>query len=51
MLDQGEAEMEKEIMTFQKDFEGKAGEGYVIHPGSMILPLGKGVVTLPLANL
>ena len=26
-------EMAKEIISFQKDFEGKAGQGYVIHPG------------------
>jgi len=44
-------EMAKEIVNFQKDFEGKADLGYVIHPGSKTLPLGKGVVTLPLANL
>jgi hypothetical protein len=44
-------EMAKEIVNFQKDFEGKAGQGYVIHPGQMTLPLGKGVMTLPLANL
>lgn len=44
-------EMAKEIINFQKDFEGKADQGYVIHPGPMTLPLGKGVVTLPLANL
>ena len=44
-------EMAKEIVNFQKDFEGKASQGYVIHPGSMTLPLGKGVVTLPFANL
>ena len=44
-------EMAKEIVNFQKDFEEKASQGYVIHPGSMTLPLGKNVVTLPLANL
>lgn len=44
-------EMAKEIVNFQKDFKGKASQGYVIHPGSMTLPLGKGVVTLPFANL
>jgi hypothetical protein len=44
-------EMAKEIVNFQKDFTGKAGQGYVIHPGSSTLPLGKGVVTLPLTNL
>ncbi len=44
-------EMAKEIVNFQKDFAGKTSQGYVIHPGSLTLPLGKGVVTLPLANL
>jgi predicted AAA+ superfamily ATPase len=44
-------EMAKEIVNFQKDIHGKAGQGYIIHPGSIILPLGKGVVTLPLSNL
>ncbi len=44
-------EMAKEIVRFQKDFEGKAGRGYVIHPGRISLPLGKGVVSLPFANL
>jgi uncharacterized protein len=44
-------EMAKEIVNFQKDFAGKAEQGYVIHPGNMLLPLGKGVTSLPLANL
>lgn len=44
-------EMAKEIVNFQKDFKEKAGQGYVIHPGHMTLPLGKGVLTLPLGNL
>jgi predicted AAA+ superfamily ATPase len=44
-------EMAKEIISFQRDFSGKVGKGYVIYPGSMTLPLGKGVVALPLANL
>jgi predicted AAA+ superfamily ATPase len=44
-------EMAKEIVNFQKDFEGKAGQGYVLHPGSVTLPLGRGVVTMPLSNL
>jgi len=44
-------EMTKEIINFQKDFEGKAGPGYVIHPGKTILPLGIGVTSLPLSNL
>ena len=45
------SEMAREIINFQKDFEGKAAQGYVIHPGKIILPLGKGVTSLPLANL
>jgi hypothetical protein len=44
-------EMAKEIVNFQNDFEGRAGQGYIIHPGSMTLPLRKGTVTLPLAKL
>jgi predicted AAA+ superfamily ATPase len=44
-------EMAKEIVNFQKDFQGKTGQGYIIHPGQMTLPLGQGVVTLPLTNL
>ncbi len=44
-------EMAKEIINFQKDFVGKAGQGYVIHPGTMTLPLAKGVITLPFAGL
>ena len=44
-------EMAKEIVNFQKDFIGKAIQGYVLHPGSVTLPLGKGVVTIPLSNL
>ena len=43
-------EMAKEIINFQKDFVGKAGQGYVIHPGLMTLPLAKGVITLPFAG-
>ncbi len=44
-------EMAREIVNFQRDFEDKAGQGYVIHPGKMTLPLGNGVITLPLAKL
>jgi predicted AAA+ superfamily ATPase len=44
-------EMARGIVSFQNDFGDKAGQGYVIHPGKMTLPLGPGVVTLPLANL
>lgn len=44
-------EMAKEIVSFQKDFEGKAIQGYVLYPGSVTLPLGRGVVTMPLSDL
>jgi predicted AAA+ superfamily ATPase len=44
-------EMAKEIIGFQRDFKGKIGVGYVIHPGNMISPLGQGVTSLPLKNL
>jgi hypothetical protein len=43
--------MAREIISFQKDFEGKAGQRYVIHPDSMTLPVGKDVMTLPFTNL
>ena len=44
-------EMAREIVNFQKDFGSKAGQGYVIHPGNVVLPLGNGVASLPLRNL
>ncbi|RPH61109.1 MAG: ATP-binding protein, partial [Chloroflexi bacterium] len=44
-------EMAKDLLSFQRDFEGKTGPGYVIHPGKMSLPLGKGTLALPLGNL
>lgn len=44
-------EMAKEIAAFQRIFEGRAGQGYVIHPGKMVLPLGAGVLALPLSAL
>jgi predicted AAA+ superfamily ATPase len=44
-------EMAKELLAFQQDFKGKAGPGYVIHPGKTKLPLGKDILTLPLNNL
>jgi len=44
-------EMAKEIVNFQSDFNEKAARGYVIHPGQTTLPLDKGVMTLPFANL
>jgi predicted AAA+ superfamily ATPase len=44
-------EMARELLAFQQDFKGKAGPGYVIHPGKTKLPLGKDILTLPLNNL
>jgi predicted AAA+ superfamily ATPase len=43
--------MAKELIGFQRDFKGKTGPGFVIHPGKLILPLGEGVTSLPLMNL
>jgi predicted AAA+ superfamily ATPase len=39
------------IRAFQNDFHGKAGEGYIVHPGDIRLPLGPGVTALPFAEL
>lgn len=44
-------EMAKELLTFRRDFKGKALPGYVVHPGSVVLPLGEGVTALPLSRL
>jgi hypothetical protein len=39
------------IAAFQKDYGAAAAPGYVIHPGSVTLPLGAGVTALPYARL
>ncbi len=39
------------IRTFQRDFEGVATQGYVVHPGDIHRPLGRGVTALPFAGL
>jgi len=44
-------EMAKEIRAFQQDFKEKSLPGYVIYPGTMVLPLGQGVSSLPISNL
>ena len=44
-------EMAQELLRFRRDFQEKAGPGYVIHPGTMSLPLGPGVVSYTLDNL
>ena len=44
-------EMAGGIIKFRRDFGDKAGQGYVIHPGKMILPLVSGALALPLSTL
>jgi uncharacterized protein len=44
-------EMAKAIVSFKADFGKKARQGYVIHPGSVLLPLAENVLALPLGNL
>jgi uncharacterized protein len=39
------------IRTFQEDLGEKAGQGFVIHPGDVKLPLAPKVVALPFAEL
>ncbi|MBI5842370.1 MAG: ATP-binding protein [Chloroflexi bacterium] len=43
--------MARQISAFQSLFKEKAGKGYVIHSGKMILPLAKDVTALPLNML
>lgn len=40
--------MAKEIAAFRALFGSKAGKGYIIHPGKLVLPLEKDVIALPL---
>jgi predicted AAA+ superfamily ATPase len=39
------------IRVFQEDLGDKAGQGFVIHPGDVRLPLAPKVVGLPFAEL
>ncbi|MBU4255186.1 MAG: DUF4143 domain-containing protein, partial [Acidobacteria bacterium] len=39
------------IRLFQTAMEGRAASGYVVHPGTVTLPLGPGVSALPFADL
>ena len=39
------------IRRFRSDAGSKAGNGYVVHPGSMRLPLGSNVTALPFGTL
>lgn len=43
--------MAQALYTFQHDFAGQAGPGYLIHPGEISLPVGPNVTALPLAAL
>jgi predicted AAA+ superfamily ATPase len=43
--------MAESIMTFQRDFGGKTGPGYVVHPGDVRLPLSSGVTAIPFTDL
>jgi len=43
--------MANAIRAFQEDFGEKAGRGFVIHPGSVRLPLAANVVALPFTEL
>ncbi len=40
-------EMAKGIHAFQNDLKEKALPGYLVHPGNIVLPLGKGTKSLP----
>lgn len=44
-------EMAKGIQAFRRDFGDRAARGFVIYPGSSTLPLGDGVLALPIAAL
>ncbi len=44
-------DMAKEINAFRRDFGDRAANGFVIHPGRSVLPLGGGALALPLAAL
>jgi len=43
--------MANAIVTFRQDLGERAGAGYVMHPGSILLPMAPGVVALPFAEL
>lgn len=45
------ASMAASIRTFQRDLQGTAMPGYVVHPGDLRLPLGPSVTALPFAEL
>ena len=43
--------MANAVRTFQQDAGGKAGPGYVVHPGDVWLPLAPNVVAMPFAAI
>ena len=43
--------MASSIKTFRADFGDKAAPGYVVHPGTITLPLAQGVTAIPFAEL
>ena len=45
------AGMANAIRVFQTDMGSQAGQGYVVHPGEVQLPLAPGVIALPFAEL
>jgi hypothetical protein len=45
------ADMAREITAFRRDFGDRVGKGYVVHAGSVVLPLGEGTLALPFAAL
>ena len=44
-------EMAQEIARFRNDFRDKVEQGYVVHPGSTVLPLGRGTIAMPFAGI
>jgi predicted AAA+ superfamily ATPase len=44
-------EMAKGIHAFQNDLKEKSLPGFVVHPGAMVLPMGKDVKSLPFTML
>ncbi len=43
--------MAKGIRAFQTALGDRVGPGFVVHPGSVRLPLGAGVVALPFGEI
>jgi predicted AAA+ superfamily ATPase len=44
-------EMAKELQVFRRDFKEKGRPGYVVYAGSMVLPLGEGVIALSFEHI